>query len=412
DRITIFNDAANPKWAAWDCCAGSTPSVIQDSDSAHGAVTAFEINGATVAGFSTRNDHGAVNGTPIDVSAWRETGTVSFDLKLTQEAGATDWKFKAEYVGGGAVELSLPNVPALNTWTSYKINLKDLAQAGLDLSKVDLVLMFPAWGSGIGSKYLVDNVVFSSTGYQGEEPEAPLPPADNTGNLVVNGDFTSGSLDSWFQVGAGTVQYKNGAVFTSASNGGEARIKQVSIGAGKLTANQAVTLTYKLKGKTTDGAAVNGIVHTISSANAVSATKEIAIPAPTDQWVQHSHTFNVGPDAGMGLELTLGGVCGAVAGCVAMAEFDDIKITLGATTEPPKPDPEEPVEPTPDGDNMLINGDFAAANIAPWFQVGAGNVQLVDGAVRTSATAGNEARIKQVSAGKGKLTANQSVTLK
>ncbi|MGL5490969.1 MAG: carbohydrate binding domain-containing protein, partial [Shewanella sp.] len=412
ERITIFNDAANPQWAAWDCCAGSAPTVIQDSDPAHGAVTAFEINGATVAGFSTRNDHGAMNGTPIDVSAWQETGTVSFDLKLTQEAGATDWKFKAESVGGGAVELSLPNVPALNTWTSYKINLKDLAQAGLDLSKIDLVLMFPAWGSGIGSKFSVDNVVFSSTGYQGEEPEEPLPPGDNTGNLVLNGDFTSGKLDPWFQVGAGTVKFKNGAVFTSASNGGEARIKQVSIGAGKLTANQAVTLTYKLKGKTTDGAAVNGIVHTISSANAVSGTTVIAIPAPTDQWVQHSHTFNIGPDAGLGLDVTLGGVCGAVNGCTATAEFDDIKITKGSEPLPPDPEEPNPEEPGPDGDNLLSNGDFAAANLAPWFQVGAGNVQLVEGAVRTSATAGNEARIKQAGAGKGKLTPNQSVTLK
>ncbi|MGL4641122.1 MAG: hypothetical protein ACRC1V_12175 [Plesiomonas sp.] len=410
ELITIFNDAANPLWAAWDCCTGFVPPVIQDSDSAHGAVTAFEINAPTVAGFTARNDAGAIGGSPIDVSAWRETGTVSFDLKLTKAAGATDWKFKVESADGSWAEVSLPTVPVLDTWQTYTINLKDLADKGVNLAKVDLVMMFPAWDTGIGSKYSVDNVVFSSQGYVGEEPEAPLPPADNTGNLVVNGDFTSGKLDPWSQVGAGTVQFKNGAAFTSASNGGEARIKQVSIAAGKLTANQSVTLTYKLKGKITDGAAVNGIVHTISSSNAVSATKEIVIPAPTDQWVQHSQTFNVGPDAGMGLDLTLGGVCGAVAGCQATAEFDDIKITLGST-EPPKPDP-EPENPGPEGDNLLLNGSFASADLTPWFQIGGGNVQIVDGAVRTSAATSGEARIKQTFIGKGKLIANQSVTLK
>ncbi|MGN5223286.1 carbohydrate binding domain-containing protein [Aeromonas veronii] len=412
ERITIFNDAANPQWAAWDCCGGSTPAVIQDSDPAHGAVTAFEINGATVAGFTARNDAGAVNGSPLDVSAWQETGTVSFDLKLTNDAGATDWKFKVESVGGGAVELSLPDVPTLNTWKTYQFNLKDLAAKGIDLSKVDLVLMFPAWGSGIGSTYSVDNLVFSSKGYQGEEPEEPLPPADNTGNLVSNGDFTSGNLDPWFQVGAGTVNIKNGAVFTSAVNGGEARIKQVSIGQGELTAGESVTLSYKLKGKATDGGVINGIVHTISAANAVSATKEISIPAPTNEWVQHSVTFNIGPDEGMGVDLMLGGVCGAVASCEATAEFDDIKIIKGGAPIPPDPEVPNPEEPGPDGENLLLNGSFATTDLAPWFQIGAGNVQIVDGAVRTSATAGGEARIKQTFIGKDKLTDNQSVTLK
>lgn len=410
-RITIFNDAANPQWAAWDCCGGSTPMVIQDSDPAHGAVTAFEIKGATVVGFTARNADGAVNGSPMDVSAWQETGTVSFDLKLTNDAGATDWKLKLESVGGGAAEVSLPSAPSLNAWTSYKLNLKDLAQKGVDLSKIDLVMIFPAWGTGIGSKYSVDNLVFSSKGYQGEAPETPLPPADNTGNLVINGDFTTGKLDPWFQVGAGTVQIKNGAVLTSAVNGGEARIKQISIGKGQLSANQSVTLSYKLKGKTTDGGVINGVVHTVS-ATGVTATKEVIIPAPTTEWVQHSQTFNIGPNPDMGIDLTLGGVCGAVNGCTATAEFDDIKILIGGAPVTPDPEVPNPEEPGPDGENLLLNGNFATTDLAPWFQIGGGNVQIVDGAVRTSATAGSEARIKQTFIGKDKLTDNQSVTLK
>jgi hypothetical protein len=228
---------------------------------------------------------------------------------------------------------------------------------------------------------------------------------------VVNGDFTTGTLDPWFQVGGGTVQYKNGAVLTSALNGGEARIKQLNIGMGELSANQSVTLSYKIKGKTTDGGVVNGIVHTISSSNAVSGTEVINIPAPTEQWVEHSHTFNIGSDAGMGLDLTLGGVCGAVNGCNATAEFDDIKIIVGDSPVTP-PDPELPNPEEPIGDNLLVNGSFETNELAPWFQIGGGNVQIVDGAVRTSALAGGEARIKQTFIGKDKLADNQSVTLK
>jgi len=329
DQITLFSDAANPKWVAWDCCGGSTPSVITDSDSQYGEVTEFVINGPTVVGFSSRADAGAVDGQPIDVSAWQDKGTVSFDLKLTNDAGATDWKFKVESASAAtAVEMSLAEAPELNTWKHYQISLNDLANAGLDLANIDLLMIFPAWGSGIGSSYLVDNVVFSATGATSPTvPDEPtLPPVDNTGNLLVNGDFATDKLDPWFQVGGGSVSVINGSVRTSAGSGGEARIKQQRIGQGTLVANQSVTVTFNMKGQVTDGGVVNGVVHTESPAG-VSGTEVLSLPAPTNEWVEHSFTFNIGSDPEWGLGFTLGGVCGAVAGCSVAVDFDNIRLT-------------------------------------------------------------------------------------
>ncbi|MBH9739115.1 carbohydrate binding domain-containing protein [Vibrio navarrensis] len=414
DQITLFSDAANPKWVAWDCCGGSTPSVITDSDSQYGAVTEFVINGPTVVGFSSRADAGAVDGQPIDVSAWQDKGTVSFDLKLTNDAGATDWKFKLESASAAtAVEMSLAEAPELNTWKHYQISLNDLANAGLDLANIDLLMIFPAWGSGIGSSYLVDNVVFSSTGATSpsDPTDPPLPPTQYGTNLLINGDFSSNKLDPWYQVGAGSVEVIDGVLRTAAYSGGEARIKQQRIGAGQLTANQSVTVTFKMKGELSDGGVVNGIVHTESPAG-VSGTEVLSLPAPTSEWVEHSFTFNIGNDPEWGLGLTLGGVCGAVDSCTAKVEFDDIRLTAVVTPPPTDPDSPNPdLPPVDNTGNLLVNGDFATDKLDPWFQVGGGSVSLINGSVRTSAGSGGEARIKQQRIGQGTLVANQSVTV-
>ena len=32
ENLTIFGGTANPNWAAWDCCGGSTPGLVEDVD--------------------------------------------------------------------------------------------------------------------------------------------------------------------------------------------------------------------------------------------------------------------------------------------------------------------------------------------------------------------------------------------
>ena len=66
-----------------------------------------------------------------------------------------------------AVELSLSAsqegaAPALDGWQTYTYSLQDLSTAGLDISAIDVVMVFPAWGTGDGAVYRIDNVVISA----------------------------------------------------------------------------------------------------------------------------------------------------------------------------------------------------------------------------------------------------------
>lgn len=159
--LTLFEDEANAKWVPWDCCGGSTPSVIEDSPE-YGNVLKFEINWDTVVGFNSRTEF-SPNGIPHNAT---DNTTLEFDLKMVKEAtvGTVDWKLKVESATTAAeVDLSTSvegHSPVLDTWQHYTFNIADLATKGLDITKIDVVMMFPAWGPGKGAQFLVDNVQF------------------------------------------------------------------------------------------------------------------------------------------------------------------------------------------------------------------------------------------------------------
>jgi hypothetical protein len=48
--------------------------------------------------------------------------------------------------------------PVLGEWQTYTYSLKDLSEAGLDISEIDILMFFPYWGMGEGAVYRVDNV--------------------------------------------------------------------------------------------------------------------------------------------------------------------------------------------------------------------------------------------------------------
>jgi hypothetical protein len=50
----------------------------------------------------------------------------------------------------------------VGVWQTYTFNLSDLSAAGLDVSAIDVVLVFPAWGTGDGAVYRIDNMVISA----------------------------------------------------------------------------------------------------------------------------------------------------------------------------------------------------------------------------------------------------------
>ena len=176
-NLTIFDGTPNPNWPAWDCCGGSTPALVEDS--AEGQVYEFSIGDApTVMGFISRelfitDPEGQAS--PFDASPMEETGSVKFDLKMMSAPNnaTTSWLFKIESSEGTtAVELPLMDgyvgpsdsvaaTPTQGVWESYEFPLSMLAEAGLDTSAIDVVMIFPLWDTGSGAVYRVANVEIS-----------------------------------------------------------------------------------------------------------------------------------------------------------------------------------------------------------------------------------------------------------
>ena len=68
--------------------------------------------------------------------------------------------------GSSAVEIPLTDSiegiePTVGEWQTYTFTLADLAGAGLDVSALDVVMIFPAWDTGEGAVYRVDNAFIS-----------------------------------------------------------------------------------------------------------------------------------------------------------------------------------------------------------------------------------------------------------
>ena len=50
--------------------------------------------------------------------------------------------------------------PVPGEWQTYTFDILTLLDGGLDISQIDVVLIFPAWGAGLGAVYRIDNAVF------------------------------------------------------------------------------------------------------------------------------------------------------------------------------------------------------------------------------------------------------------
>jgi beta-glucanase (GH16 family) len=175
-RLVAFNNAENPEWPLWDCCAGSTPTVEMD-DADHGAVAEFSVldSPETVQGFFGR-DNGS-----FDASALLTTGNFSFEMKIvTAPADGTPWLMKIESDGNTSfvelnLNMSIEGVdPVAGVWQTYTFDLLSMADAGLDLSAIDVIMVFPAWGAGAGAVYRVDNVIIGNPSDSGSDSDAAL----------------------------------------------------------------------------------------------------------------------------------------------------------------------------------------------------------------------------------------------
>ncbi|PWW36955.1 beta-glucanase (GH16 family) [Idiomarina loihiensis] len=156
-ELVLFGDEQNPDWPLWDCCGGTTPQEVVDEE--RGVVGEFEIGATpTVVGFKPAED----SGIQFDASALMVEGVVQFDMKVVSNPNDPDsvWKFKVEANGAETeVEVDLSTggqEPVVGEWQTYAFSLQNLMDAGLDLSAIDVVMVYPAWGTGDGAVFRVD----------------------------------------------------------------------------------------------------------------------------------------------------------------------------------------------------------------------------------------------------------------
>ena len=153
--IEIYGDAVSEGWFLWDCCGGATFAEVDD-DATHGKVVelAFGATG-TVTGFQ------ATEG--VDVSSLA-SGTLEFDFKeVSPPPDGSVWRLKLESSNAAtAVEVLLSDAGNPNpgsSWQHYRFSLSsDLA--GLDISDLKLIMIFPDWANADGAVGRIDNVRF------------------------------------------------------------------------------------------------------------------------------------------------------------------------------------------------------------------------------------------------------------
>lgn len=162
-ELTIFDDELIEGWRFFESSELTTP-ILVDDDAERGQVVEFEIphNQGVVMGFTSRDEGDQVNASTLETN-----GSISFDLKIVQNtlSSEADWSFKVES-DNRDTEVALPlsssvegEQPTLGEWQTYTYSLQTLANLGLDLSRIDILLMYPTWGLGEGAVFRVDNLV-------------------------------------------------------------------------------------------------------------------------------------------------------------------------------------------------------------------------------------------------------------
>jgi len=160
----LFDEKAKEQWSIRDCCGDSIPT-IENDDTEHGLTAEFVIGDTpTVMGLLADDD------VYLDASNLLSNGIVQFEMKVISAPTDPDstWQFKIE--SGDADSFALFELsesqegldPVVGQWQTYTFSLQSLFEAGLDISQIDVLMIFPAWGTGEGAVYRLDNVVITA----------------------------------------------------------------------------------------------------------------------------------------------------------------------------------------------------------------------------------------------------------
>ncbi len=162
--------------------------------------------------------------------------------------------------------------------------------------------------------------------------------------MAVNGDFETGDYTGWDvfpQTGANLIDAGNASAFSGLSTlpGGPADnlIKQSNRLVGTIQPGDAVTVTFDAKG--TLGVSAVAQVIVFSEFTGGGATPTFFDFGLTDQWQSYTYNTTAGGDVGGGITLALKIGCGAVAGCTADVNWDNVSFTADVTNPPAVPVP-------------------------------------------------------------------------
>ncbi len=155
--VLIYGDAPDSNWSLWDCCGGAVYSEV--AEDGRGNVAQFSFNNtATVSGTKAFEAHDASELT---------NGTIEFDLKVVTQPTDTsgEWLLKVEGVSNQVfAEMPLSEsvegvAPQTGEWQHYTFNISDLEADGLSPSAINIIMIFPTWGTADGAVYQLDNLV-------------------------------------------------------------------------------------------------------------------------------------------------------------------------------------------------------------------------------------------------------------
>ena len=101
-----------------------------------------------------------LEGSSVDLSDYA-TGTLSFDIKVTDMGGATGFQLKLESGTTSSGEIAVAGITGSGDWETVNFSMQTLVAGGLNAAAVNVPLVFfPDYQTGGGLVYQLDNVRF------------------------------------------------------------------------------------------------------------------------------------------------------------------------------------------------------------------------------------------------------------